>query len=106
VCSPGDADAGTDGQPLEAPADVGWRLIEFLFDGTSPLAEVGPALVVDGMAVRVGTRRHSSTASRAVMLFACAVVAAVIISPTSRWLLLCVQRLRHRDGLPGRWWRW
>ena len=45
---PGDADAGADGQPLEAPADVGWRLLELLFDGTSPLAEVGPAFVVDG----------------------------------------------------------
>jgi hypothetical protein len=45
---PGDADAGADGQPLEAPADVGWLLLELLFDGTSPLAEVGPALVVEG----------------------------------------------------------
>jgi hypothetical protein len=40
VWLPGDADAGADGQPLEAPADVGWRLLELLFDGTSPLAEV------------------------------------------------------------------
>jgi hypothetical protein len=38
-------------QPAECtptPTTVGWRLLELLFDGTSPLAEVGPALVVDG----------------------------------------------------------
>jgi hypothetical protein len=70
VCSPGDADAGADGQPLEAPADVGWLLLELLFDGTSPLAEVGPALVVDGDDGAGRTSRHSSTAARASMLLA------------------------------------
>jgi hypothetical protein len=39
-----------------------------LFDGTSPLAEVGPAFVVDGDGGAGRTRRHSWTASRAVML--------------------------------------
>jgi hypothetical protein len=48
VCLPGDADADADGQPVEAPADVGWCPRECVLDGISPLVEVGPALVVDG----------------------------------------------------------
>ena len=48
MCSPGDADAGADGQPLEAPAEVGGRLRELTLDGGSVLVEMAPALVVDG----------------------------------------------------------
>jgi hypothetical protein len=57
-----------DEQPSEVLAEVGWRLIEYLFDGASALAGSGSSLVVEGDGGPGRTRRHSSTASWALML--------------------------------------